>query len=240
MNADKYTIIVRSMGEQFAEKSIEYAKKAFGTREIFLVQNTASLHEMVRKCFNIGIDNGRKWTVCINADMFLKKESVDYLLNILEYMADADGAFFSARPCMYDYLIERTRNDGPHIYKTDLLEKALKCIDYGSLQPEINVLQKMKDKGYKSYNINITVGICRFINFCENTQVNAGREGETENKNCSKSFQRLELTNAEIDEALDKYLTIYSFQELHGYRDITSLPQNIGTRILNKIKALIG
>lgn len=167
MEINDYTIIVRSVGERTTDKCVEYVKKVFDTNDVTIVSGVTPHQEMVKKCFSIGIESGRKWTVCIDADIFLEKDKFKEFVDNIDYLDKKDEKLFSISPCFFDYFFNCSRHVGLHIYKTDLLPQAMEMIMYNTLRPETTVKRKMSENGYSSYLMDITVGIHDFFDSYE-------------------------------------------------------------------------
>lgn len=166
MNTNDVTIIIRSVGERTTDKCIENIKAVFDTDAIELIQNVTPFQDMLKRCFEIGIEKKRKWTLCIDADIFIEKTKFEHFFSNAEFWIETNDCFCFT-PCVFDYLMDKSRSAGIHLYNTRLLYEAINCIEYSSLRPETSVKRQMADKGYKSLAINYTVGIHDFFNSYE-------------------------------------------------------------------------
>lgn len=166
MEKNDITIVVRSVGERTTEKCIEHVKFVFNTDCVEVLRDITPFQAMLKKCYEIGIERARKWTLCIDADVFMDKSKTEHFLNNVRYWMETVN-YFSFTPCVFDYLMNKSRPAGIHLYNTRLLNEAINCIEYTSLRPETSVKRQMADKGYPSLNISCTVGIHDFFNSYE-------------------------------------------------------------------------
>lgn len=172
MKAEDCIILVRSVGERTTNKCVEYVKRAFQTDDVQIISNLTPFQKMLDKCYEIGTEKSKtkKWTICVDADVFISPTKLEIFLSNVEAL-DLVGNFFCASPCFYDYFLGYSRPCGLHVYKTKLLEKARRFIISDTLRPETTVKRMMTDEGFKSYIVNITIGIHDFFDSYESIMV---------------------------------------------------------------------
>lgn len=155
---DNITVIIRSVGERTEKLCINKAEEYFGKHNVFCVRNICPFSKAIRESFRIGIENNKKWTFVIDADVFLYEDRIATFMKFANKMYD-EGAFFCATPYLYDNFFMKGRPVGAHLYNTSMLSKAISfCEDVG-LRPETYVKKQMVKLGVDSYNISYILGI---------------------------------------------------------------------------------
>ncbi|UKI41834.1 MAG: hypothetical protein L6V95_02035 [Candidatus Melainabacteria bacterium] len=82
------TIVVRSVNERTSEKCVEYLNSIFGKENVFLVKNEIPFSTAVKKTFEIGIRRNKKWTLAIDADVFLFKDKIkDFIFEAEKFVS---------------------------------------------------------------------------------------------------------------------------------------------------------
>ncbi|WP_262692930.1 hypothetical protein [Kordiimonas aestuarii] len=149
-------IIVRQVGERtLALCRSVLEKQAPANVELI---SAVPFSETVRQAFEAGIKAGKKWTLCIDADVIPTADCVNQLVTIAE---QGEDRLFEAQGLVVDKIFGVRRPAGNHIYRTDLFEKALTCLpaNAGSLRPESDTLWSMVRLGHGWYQSDILVGI---------------------------------------------------------------------------------
>lgn len=115
----------------------------------------------LRKSFQIGIERGLPWTLSVDADVLLRKNSITRLVDFAEkqskHVCEIQGM-------VLDKLFGGARPGGAHLYRTNLLNLALEQIPEEGidLRSETYMLRKMHSLGYPWYNISLLVGLHDF------------------------------------------------------------------------------
>ena len=84
------TVIIRSAGE----RTVEYCKYLLSrqaTEENIVIIEETPFSAAIKKSFQIGIDRGYKWTLCIDADVLVKDGIVH---KMMEYTKTVDENFW--------------------------------------------------------------------------------------------------------------------------------------------------
>ncbi|MBL0226738.1 MAG: hypothetical protein IPQ16_14535 [Geobacteraceae bacterium] len=115
----------------------------------------------LRKCYEIGIESGKKWMVTVDADVLLSHGSIASLLFAAEQMP---GNYFQLEGRIYDKITGIYRQAGHRIYRTEYLKKAINLIpkDATQIRPEYFTLQQMGQLGYLSRRVANVVGLHDF------------------------------------------------------------------------------
>jgi hypothetical protein len=115
----------------------------------------------LRRSFELAIELGRPWTLCVDADMLLRVDGVRTLLDCAR--ASADNVF-QVQGNLFDKLFGGPRWVSPRLYRTSLLPKALSGIpaDGAAPRPEAAVLDYMASLGHPSLHRDVTIGLHDF------------------------------------------------------------------------------
>lgn len=154
------TLIIRSAGE----RTLELCKKLIleqGVPEaqVFVVQEVPFSAAM-RKSFEIGISEGRKWTVCVDADVLLKAGSIGHMLAEAEKQS---GNVCELQAYVLDKFFGGPREAGFHLYRTSLLNEVIARIPTDEpLRPESDTIKAMIRDGYQVARIHYLLGIHDF------------------------------------------------------------------------------
>lgn len=141
------TVIIRSVGER-TEKTCKFLlDQEVGQENVFVVHE-APFSKALRKSFEIGIEQGNKWTLCTDADVLIKKGGLKSFIDFANQLPDST---FKIYPFFVDKLFNIYRDGGLHLYRTSLLAQAIELIpeEGVDLRPESHVYLKMKELGYE-------------------------------------------------------------------------------------------
>ena len=144
-------IIIRAIGERTEKECVRLASQQGNVHVI----RAYPFGESIRQTYNLALELGEKWTPVIDADVLLYdgvlKSAINELNRIPQNIFCLDGK-------TKDKIMIRSRRAGIHIYKTALLEKALKYIDNDHIKPESNVRNKMEKDGFITYSGGLCFG----------------------------------------------------------------------------------
>jgi hypothetical protein len=154
------TAVIRSAGERTKELCYQILCAQMPPPNIIII-NEQPFTKALQRSFEIGIELGRQWTLCIDADMLLRQNGVKTLLGWAE---GANGMTFQVQGNLLDKMLCGPRKAGPRLYRSSLLRPALKCIslDGMSVRPEAFVADQMTSLGYPSIHNNLTIGLHDF------------------------------------------------------------------------------
>ena len=159
------TIVVRSVNERTSEKCVEYLNSIFGKENVFLVKNEIPFSTAVKKTFEIGIRRNKKWTLAIDADVFLFKDKIKDFIFEAEKFVSKQKKVYCLEGKLFDKFSQTYREVGCHLYYTKYLKKALKYVAGGkdTVRPETYVKEKMAQKGFGFYVNRMPIGIHDFF-----------------------------------------------------------------------------
>jgi len=159
------TAIIRSVGERTENLCYELARKQIDEENIHIIRETP-FSEAVRKTFEVGIRENRKWTLVLDADVLVRAGVVEDLVGYAENMEDnvfeiegkiIDKFLFSLNP----------REGGIHFYRTTYMTEALQYIPkpQDAIRPEFLVKNAMQAQGRPWRVIDLVVGVHDFEQF---------------------------------------------------------------------------
>lgn len=178
--SEYYTIVVRSVNERTTDVSVGLLKDIFQQNTIQIVNETPFARAL-EKTFQIGIKENRKWLICIDADVLVSKSG---LINLISKIEEYSENTFEIQGLVLDKFFNRRRPAGNHIYRTELLPKALPWIKdaYKEIRPESFIIKQMAGLGYPNMQTDILVGLHDFeqyyIDILRKTFVHARKHNE--------------------------------------------------------------
>ena len=145
---ENVTVVIRSIGERTTELCHYLISKQISDKNIFIVIKYPST-EGTRAVYEIGLREGRKWTLFVDADQLLFKNSVKFLYNLAE---SQEHLVFGVKGCVNDKLFMEYRKMGcgPIMYNTQSFETAINFIPdpYQAIRPDSYIIANMKQLGY--------------------------------------------------------------------------------------------
>jgi hypothetical protein len=155
------SVIIRSSyerSEQLCRNLI--LKQGIPETNLFIVHESPFSASM-KKSFEIGIDQGLRWTLCVDADILLRMDSIK---KMILYAEDHSNNLCEVSGMYLDKLFGSIRTGGIHLYKTSTLGMVINNIpDEGvDIRPEAYTLSRMKSLGYKQKAASILVGLHDF------------------------------------------------------------------------------
>ncbi|MDR9365938.1 MAG: hypothetical protein RI575_11405 [Balneolaceae bacterium] len=152
------TFIIRSIGERTEQlcKSL-ILEQGVSEVDLFIVREVP-FSASLRKSYQIGIEQNKKWTFCVDADVLLRERAIE---NLLEFAKPYDESVCEIQGLVLDKFFSGPRQAGNRLYRTSLLEKVIKHIpEEGiSIRPETYTLQQMSKIGYSHEVVPYILGI---------------------------------------------------------------------------------
>ncbi len=154
------TVIIRSAGERTKDLCYQLLCQQV-PREVIMVLDERPFTRALQRSFEIGIELGRPWTLCVDADTLVRRNFVE---NLLRWIRIAEHTTFKVQGDLFDKLLGIPRKAGHAHYRTTLLPKALDFIpvDCVSQRPETFVRDQMSSFGYPSLYKKRTIGLHDF------------------------------------------------------------------------------
>lgn len=152
------TFIIRSVKERTEEVCKKLILEQGVKEEDLFIVREVPFSESMKVSFQRGIDHGKKWTFCIDADVLLKRDSIKTLLQFAENQKEN---VCEVHALVLDKFFSGPRQAGNHLYRTSLLPKVItKIPEEGTdIRPETYALARMKEDGYPWELLTNVIGI---------------------------------------------------------------------------------
>lgn len=155
--ADRVTVVVRTAGERTVAACVALAEQQAPGTEVVPIEEVP-FSRAVEVAFELGVDRGRDWTLCLDADVVLRTGALAALVAAAD-AADPDAACVEGLVC--DLLLARRRPAGCHLYRTSVLSRALATcrFDPGAIRPERHVKEQLAALGHPLVWSDVVVGL---------------------------------------------------------------------------------
>lgn len=162
---DSLTVVVRSARERTEQACFQSILEQGVPRDQVSVIHERPFVEAMRKGYQLGVDSGRPWTLCIDADVIMRSGSIAALLRQASRQQET---VFELQGLVLDKLTFSLREAGNHLFRTALLPELLSRIPSGDggLRPESTAMRAMTDAGYQWQKVNYVVGLHDFEQSC--------------------------------------------------------------------------
>lgn len=159
------TVVIRSSNERTIQSCLGLVKRQIPENQVFEV-NERPFSKAVKKTFEIGIREGKKWTLAIDADILVKDHAISEMISSFSKL---DNSYYVYQGYIFDKFYQKFRRGGPHLYRTSLLKKAINLIpkEGTSLRPESATYLKMKELGYHYFYDTKWFGLHDFEQYYE-------------------------------------------------------------------------
>jgi len=158
---ESITIIIRSVGER-TEAACRAAilRHGIDPSQVILVRE-APFSRAMRVGYQAGVDAGRPWTFCIDADVILRPGAIAAMLS---HAQRQKPNVFEIQGFVLDKLFISLREAGNHLFRTASLPELIACIpeEGSALRPESTAMQGMVRKGHRWVNVPYVVGLHDF------------------------------------------------------------------------------
>lgn len=147
-------VVVRSAHERTEHLSASLAREQVPEEHVVVIHERP-FSQAVRRSFEIGLDFGLDWTLCLDADILIRKGALRALVSRMESLG---GSFFELDALLLDKLLGRPRT-GMHLYRTSLFSRALQYVDASAdhIRPESFVKRQMKEQGFPHDDFQETI-----------------------------------------------------------------------------------
>ncbi len=158
------TVIIRSVHERTESACYNLIlEQGVSAEQIFIIHETP-FSSALHKAYTIGIDQGKKWTMCVDADVLLRPGIISQIVQLADKMPEH---VFETQGMILDYLFGGPKEGGIHLYRTNLLTQAIRFTNEAEFKhrPENHILLKMKAEGHPFQRLNLVVGLHDFEQF---------------------------------------------------------------------------
>lgn len=161
-----YQVIIRSAYERTEALCLHLIQQQVPVEQVVVIHERPFYYALQRS-FEIGVEAGYEWTLCIDADVLVLPEVVQ---GLIAFAATQPPDSFGASGLVLDKFRMGLRRGGLHLYRTKLLPKALTAIRESNdiefqLRPETYVKHKMLALGYPWRLWDEAVGIHDYEQF---------------------------------------------------------------------------
>lgn len=155
------TVVIRSVGERTEEVCRALVLEQGVPPEAVFVVRERPFSKTLRVGSEIGLEQGRKWTLFVDADLLLRPSSIEQMLRQAELQP--------ARVCQIQgYCLDKffggARIGGVHLYRTYLLNHFIDSIpkEGVDIRPETRALKTMTSKGFPRVIVPNLIGLHGF------------------------------------------------------------------------------
>jgi hypothetical protein len=150
------TVVIRSIGERTEHLCHELVKQQIAEPNIHIIHEIP-FAKAVKKTFEIGLSENRKWTLVLDADILIKPNLIE---EIVSHAEASDDNTFSIQGKIIDKFLNSPRIGCPYVYRTQLFHQALPFISdsYQQIRPESHVKLEMKKMGFPWKEIDFVTG----------------------------------------------------------------------------------
>ena len=123
-NKSDLTVIVRTVSERTTDTCIQLLSNVIPHDNIFVISEIP-FSKAVRKSFVVGIENKKKWTLVIDADVLIRESFINEMLDFAEQQPDNT---FVIQGLVHDKIFDVLRPAGNHLFRTKYLNAAIESI----------------------------------------------------------------------------------------------------------------
>jgi hypothetical protein len=154
------TVIIRTAGERTERLCHEFIINQIAEENVHIIRETP-LTAAVRKSFEIGMRENRKWTFVVDADVLIRLGVIEELI---DYVETVDVDVFNIEGKIIDKFLDSPREAGTFLYRTRLLKHAFNLIPdpYMAIRPNSHVRDAMNKHGFTFIKTNIFIGMHDF------------------------------------------------------------------------------
>lgn len=155
------TVIIRSVGERTESLCKKLILDQGVPKRNVLIIREAPFSAAMKKSFEIGINRGLRWTLCVDADVLLRENAISEMVRLGNKQS---ANILELQGLVLDKLTNSIRQGGPHLYRTSLLESALKFIpkEGTDIRPEASTLLAMEKLGFPWKQVHVLFGLHDF------------------------------------------------------------------------------
>lgn len=157
------TVVIRAAGER-TEELCQYIVEQQVPKEQVFVIHEKPFWKAVQRTFEIGIEQGRKWTLAVDADVLLKEGA---LTEMIARASSYGNSLYVYQGHVMDFIFGRIRPGGPHLYQSEYFhllsfeDEALK----NSLRPESDTYKILAKKGKMMIQDSLIFGIHDYFQY---------------------------------------------------------------------------
>ena len=154
---ENVTVLIRSVRERTEALCRKLVlEQDIPESELFMVREVP-FSETLRSCYKKGIDRGKTWTLCVDADVLPRPGSIRKMVQLAEAQ---EKRVSEVQGFIMDKFFGGPRKGGFHLYRTSLLPMALEQLQAlnEQIRPETATLNRMAQKGHPRAVVPYIVG----------------------------------------------------------------------------------
>lgn len=146
-------VVIREAGERTVAAARAICEAQVGAANVAVIREVP-FAAALRRGLEVGVEAGRPWTLCLDADVLLRDGAVADL--VAEAEAARDGALLGVSGRVADPLLGQLRHAGNHLYRTAHLPLALgtATFDAAKRRPETVVKKALARRGHGWLNLD--------------------------------------------------------------------------------------
>lgn len=153
------TVVIRSVYERTEELCKALLLEQGVSEETIHVIHETPFSKAMEVSYRIGLEEGRAWTWCLDADVLLYEKAVDEMMSAAR---QAPEQVFGLSGKLLDKLFGGWRAVGNHLFRTSSLEQMIAHIaeyDTEGIRPETDAKQKLKAVGLEWIKVDNRLGL---------------------------------------------------------------------------------
>ena len=234
MVTSNVAVIIRSVGER-TEALCRHLVEQQVSPEHVVVIHERPFSKAVQRSFEIGLDFRLDWTLCVDADVLLREDGIQMLV---EEASKLPESTFTFSGCMIDKLLGHSRPGGGHLYRTRHCQKALEFIEESDAQirPETYVKVRMREHGIQGVvDDKLIIGIHDFEQYYVDIYRKAivyARKHKRKMQYGVKIWERL------ADTDLDYRIALWGFRIGQSFDGVVSINRDVFPDEINTLLRL--
>ena len=158
-NAD-VSVIIRNAGERTSDLCLGLVSEQVPPENIVVISEFP-FREAARRSYEIGIELARPWTMCLDADILLRRNAVQMLR---KWALEAGDCALYVQGSILDKIFGRPRRAGPYFHKTSLLSLMLEHMpaEGVSLRPDTDAAMQLATHGYSRPQYDVVIAVHDF------------------------------------------------------------------------------
>ncbi len=153
-------VVVREAGERTASAARALAEAEVGSDSVTSIREVP-FAAALRRGLELGVEAGRRWTLCLDADVLLRPGALADLVAAADQIVARDDSVLALNGTVADKLLGQFRQAGTSLYRTAHLPKALAegPFDPKKRRPETRLKDFMNGRGHPWHNLDVKVGL---------------------------------------------------------------------------------
>ncbi|EKE43968.1 group 1 glycosyl transferase [Oceaniovalibus guishaninsula JLT2003] len=159
-DAPDIAVILREAGERTVAAARDLAAAQVGADRVHVIREVP-FAAALRRGLELGVEAGRRWTLCLDADVLLRPGAVGDLVAAAEAALENDPQLYGVSGTVADKLLGQWRIAGNSLYFTARIPRALEIgsFDAAKRRPESHVKRQMRKDGHRWHPSETVIGL---------------------------------------------------------------------------------